>query len=399
MKKHVVVGVTGGIACYKAVDVVSRLKKQGLDVEVIMTKNACEFVQPLTFQTLSQNLVLGDMFEKPVKWDVEHIEIAKKADLFLIVPATANFIGKVASGIADDFLTTSIMATEAKVVVAPAMNTNMYENKIVQINIDKLKSIGYDFIEPASGLLACGDTGKGKCPEPEDIVKHVMNVLNEKKDMIGKKVLVTAGPTLESIDPVRFISNHSSGKMGYAIAENALKRGAEVILVSGPVSITCSVGIKRIDVKSTEDMFKEVDGNYDWADIVIKAAAPADYKPAKVYTEKIKKVADDFVISLERNPDILLELGKKKGNKILVGFAAETTNLYEYAKGKIEKKNLDFIVANDVSAAGAGFKGDTNIVKIIESNGNITEYDMMTKKEVAEEIINKVVEYINITKE
>ena len=399
MKKHVVVGVTGGIACYKAVDVVSRLKKQGLDVEVIMTKNACEFVQPLTFQTLSQNLVLGDMFEKPVKWDVEHIEIAKKADLFLIVPATANFIGKVASGIADDFLTTSIMATEAKVVVAPAMNTNMYENKIVQINIDKLKSIGYDFIEPASGLLACGDTGKGKCPEPEDIVKHVMNVLNEKKDMIGKKVLVTAGPTLESIDPVRFISNHSSGKMGYAIAENALKRGAEVILVSGPVSITCSVGIKRIDVKSTEDMFKEVDGNYDWADIVIKAAAPADYKPAKVYTEKIKKVADDFVISLERNPDILLELGKKKGNKILVGFAAETTNLYEYAKGKIEKKNLDFIVANDVSAAGAGFKGDTNIVKIIESNGNITEYDMMTKKEVAEEIINKVVEYIKITKE
>ncbi len=394
MKKRVVVGVTGGIACYKAVDVVSRLKKQGYDVEVIMTEHACEFVQPITFQTLSQNLVHLDMFEKPVKWDVEHIELAKRADLFLIVPATANFIGKVASGIADDFLTTTIMATKAKVIIAPAMNTNMFENKIVQSNIEKLKSFNYSFIEPASGLLACGDEGKGKCPEPEAIVQHVVNQLEHELDLTGKKIIVTAGPTLEAIDPVRFISNHSSGKMGYAIAENAAQRGAEVILISGPVAIKPASNVKVVPIQSTQDMYEAVHEYFDWADVVIKAAAPADYKPATVYSDKVKKSADDFSISLERNPDILFSLGKKKGSKILVGFAAETTNLEEYAKGKVKKKNLDFIVANDVSKAGAGFRGDTNIVKFIEANGNITTFDVMSKKEVATEIINKVVTLI-----
>lgn len=390
--KHVVVGVSGGIATYKALDVISRLKKQGINIQVIMTKNACEFVTPLSFQTISQNYVISDMWAEPKTWEVEHIELSKKADAFLIIPATANLIGKIAAGIADDMLTTTVMAAKCPVILVPSMNTNMYENPIFQENMQKLKAIGYHCMEPAEGRLACGDYGKGKLPDPEDIVGYALEVLNRgtKKDFDGKKVLVTAGPTIEAIDPVRFITNHSSGKMGYAIAEEAYNRGAEVVLVSGPVHLSCSDGIKRIDIQSTQDMLEAVLAHESWADVIIKAAAPADYRPAAVSDSKIKKGEESLEIKFIRNPDILMELGKNKGKKILVGFAAETQNVVEYAKEKIVKKNLDFIVANNVTETGAGFKSDTNIVKIIDSQGNITEYDMKTKKEVANIILDKV---------
>lgn len=395
--KHVIVGISGGIAAYKALDVVSSLKKQGLTIHVIMTQNACQFVTPLSFQTISQNYVISDMWTEPKTWEVEHIELSKKADAFLIVPATANVIGKIAAGIADDMLTTTLMATKCPVIVVPSMNTNMYENPIFQQNMKKLKDFGYYFMEPADGRLACGDYGKGKLPQYEDIVEYTLEVLNRntKKDFEGKRVLVTAGPTIEAIDPVRFISNHSSGKMGYALAEEAYKRGAEVLLISGPVvGLPCPEGIRKIDIISTQDMLGAVQSNYEWADVVIKAAAPADYRPVNVSNSKIKKTEDLLELKLTRNPDILKELGKNKGKKILVGFAAETQDLIEYAKDKISKKNLDFIVANDITETGAGFKSDTNIVKIIDAHGNITQYDIKSKSEVANIILDKVKLYL-----
>ncbi|QEK11994.1 bifunctional phosphopantothenoylcysteine decarboxylase/phosphopantothenate--cysteine ligase CoaBC [Crassaminicella thermophila] len=391
MHKNVIVGVTGGIAAYKAADVVSRLKKLGMNVKVIMTKSAQQFINPLTFQSLSQNYVVTDMFAEPKTWDVEHIALAKWAELFLVVPTTANVIGKIANGIADDMLTTTIMATRAKVLMAPAMNTNMYNNIIVKQNIEKLKDFGYYFVEPVTGRLACGDVGSGKLAEPEKIVKEAVRLLQDKKDLKGKKILITAGPTREAIDPVRYITNHSSGKMGYAIAERALDRGAEVLLISGPTNLKAPVGVNKIDVNTTNEMYEAVLKSFEWADVVIKSAAVADYRPAMVAENKIKKDDNDFSIKLVRNPDILKELGKrKKDNKILVGFAAETQNLFHNAKNKIQNKNLDFIVANDLTKEGAGFKSDTNIVTIIDKNGQTKHYEKMPKIDLAEIILDKV---------
>lgn len=398
-KKTIVVGVTGGIAAYKACDVVSRLKKLGAEVHVIMTSSATEFVSEMTFQTLSNNFVTTDMFEAPKTWEVEHIELAKKADAFLIVPATANFIGKIAGGIADDMLTTTVMATKSQVIIAPAMNTNMYENPIVQENIKKLKKYGYLFIEPATGLLACGDTGKGKLEQPEKIVEYVEAFFenkNREKDLKGLKILVTAGPTIESIDPVRYITNRSSGKMGYSIAQEAIKRGASVILVSGKTELAPPENLyKYIQIESAQELYDAIMSEYNGCDAVIQSAAVADYRPKEYCNKKIKKSDDDMVIKLCRNKDIAYELGKIKGEKVLIGFAAETNDLIENAKRKIKKKNLDFIVANDLTKEGAGFKSDTNIVKIIDAGGKVNEYPKLLKTEVADVILDKLVDIID----
>ncbi|MDK2563118.1 bifunctional phosphopantothenoylcysteine decarboxylase/phosphopantothenate--cysteine ligase CoaBC [Romboutsia sedimentorum] len=389
--KTVVIGVSGGIAVYKTLDVISRLKKLGVNVNVIMTKSATEFVTPLSFQSLSQNYVVCDMFEDPKTWDVEHISLAKKAAVFLIAPATANVIGKMANGIADDMLTTTVMATKAKVLIAPAMNTNMYENPVVQRNINTLKELGYNFVEPESGRLACGDIGRGKLATPETIVDEVVKLLSTKQDLKGKSIIITAGPTMESIDPVRFISNRSSGKMGYAIASQAINRGADVTLISGPTNLTPPQNLKKlVRIESAKDMYDAVIENFDENQVIIKSAAVADYKPKDYSDKKIKKSNDDLSIELDRNKDIAYEIGKIKKDKILVGFAAETNDLIENAKGKVQKKNLDFIVANDLTKEGAGFGVDTNIVKIIDKQGNITEYPKMKKEEVANVILDKI---------
>lgn len=390
--KTVVIGVSGGIAVYKACDIVSRLKKLNANVHVIMTKSATEFVTPLTFQSLSQNYVVSDMFEEPKTWDVEHISLAKKADVFLIAPATANVIGKVANGICDDMLTTTVMATTGKILIAPAMNTNMYKNPILQKNINILKELGYNFVNPESGRLACGDMGEGKLASPEIIVNAVIDLLNNRdKDLQGKKIMITAGPTVESIDPVRYLTNRSTGKMGYAIAKMAADRGADVTLVSGPTNITPPANLKKlIRIQSAEEMYSAIINNFDENQVIIKSAAVADYKPKTYSDKKIKKSNDDLVIELDRNKDIAYELGKIKKDKILVGFAAETNDLIENAKGKVNKKNLDFIVANDLTEEGAGFGTDTNIVKIIDKEGNISKYPQMKKDEVANVILDKV---------
>ena len=395
--KTVVIGVSGGIAVYKTLDVVSRLRKLGVNVNVIMTKSATEFVTPLSFQSLSQNYVVCDMFEDPKTWDVEHISLAKRADVFLIAPATANVIGKIANGIADDMLTTTVMATKAKVLIAPAMNTNMYQNPILQRNINTLKELGYNFVEPESGRLACGDTGKGKLASPETIVDEVVKLLSKEQDLKGKSIIVTAGPTVESIDPMRYITNRSTGKMGYSIAKEAIERGADVTLITGPTNLTPPQNLKKlIKIESANDMYEAVLENLDENDVVIKSAAVADYKPKNYSNKKIKKSDDDLVIELDRNKDIAQEIGKIKNNKILVGFAAETNDLIENASLKIKKKNLDFIVANDLTKEGAGFGVDTNIVKIIDKEGNITEYPKMKKEEVANIILDKIKELLSV---
>ena len=391
--KTVVIGVSGGIAVYKTLDVVSRLRKLGVNVNVIMTKSATEFVTPLSFQSLSQNYVVCDMFEDPKTWDVEHISLAKRADVFLIAPATANVIGKIANGIADDMLTTTVMATKAKVLIAPAMNTNMYENPILQRNINTLKELGYNFVEPESGRLACGDTGKGKLASPETIVDEVVKLLSKDQDLKGKSIIVTAG----SIDPMRYITNRSTGKMGYSIAKEAIERGADVTLITGPTNLTPPQNLKKlVKIESAKDMYEAVLENLDENDVVIKSAAVADYKPKNYSNKKIKKSDDDLVIELDRNKDIAQEIGKIKNNKILVGFAAETNDLIENASLKIKKKNLDFIVANDLTKEGAGFGVDTNIVKIIDKEGNITEYPKMKKEEVANIILDKIKELLSV---
>ena len=395
--KTVVIGVSGGIAVYKTLDVVSRLRKLGVNVNVIMTKSATEFVTPLSFQSLSQNYVVCDMFEDPKTWDVEHISLAKRADVFLIAPATANVIGKIANGIADDMLTTTVMATKAKVLIAPAMNTNMYENPILQRNINTLKELGYNFVEPESGRLACGDTGKGKLASPETIVDEVVKLLSKDQDLKGKSIIVTAGPTIESIDPMRYITNRSTGKMGYSIAKEAIERGADVTLITGPTNLTPPQNLKKlVKIESAKDMYEAVLENLDENDVVIKSAAVADYKPKNYSNKKIKKSDDDLVIELDRNKDIAQEIGKIKNNKILVGFAAETNDHIENASLKIKKKNLDFIVANDLTKEGAGFGVDTNIVKIIDKEGNITEYPKMKKEEVANIILDKIKELLSV---
>ena len=387
-KKCVVVGVSGGVAVYKALDVISRLRKKDVEVHVIMTKSATEFVTPLSFQSLSQNMVITDMFAEPKAWEIQHISLAKKADLMLIVPATANIIGKVANGIADDMLSTTIMATKAPVVFCPAMNTNMYENPIVQRNISLLKELGYEFIEPASGRLACGDEGKGKLQDTEIIAEETLRRLHSTKDLLGKKVVVTAGPTMVPIDPVRILTNRSSGKMGYSIAEEARDRGAEVVLISGPTSLRKPNGIKVIDIKTNEDMFNAIKNEFEDADIVIKSAAVADYKAKNYSNEKIKKTGDDLNLIFERDRDILKTLGDMKENQILVGFAAESSNLKENAKGKLDRKNLDYIVANDISKSETGFASDENKVTIISKSGEEVSLEKMSKREVAKNIFD-----------
>ena len=390
-KKTVVIGVCGGIAAYKACDIVSKLKKLDLDVHVIMTKSACEFVAPMTFQTLSQNFAITDMFEEPKTWDVEHISLAKKADTFLIVPATANVIGKIAGGIADDMLTTTVMATKAPVIIAPAMNTNMYENPIVQDNIEKLKGYGYKFVEPASGRLACGDLGRGKLADVDDIVHEVYVSLFGSDDLKGMKITVTAGPTVEDIDPVRYITNRSSGKMGYSIAKRAIMRGAEVTLISGPTSLDRPRGVyKFVQTSSAESLYNAVNDNFEDCDALIQSAAVADYKPKNYSKKKVKKKDGDLSIELARTKDVAKEMGKIKADKVLVGFAAETNDLLQNAQRKIESKNLDFIVANDLTKEGAGFNTDTNIVKIIDADGNMEDYPKMSKEDVADIILDKV---------
>lgn len=389
--KTVVLGVSGGIAVYKACDLVSKLKKIGLNVNVIMTKAAAEFVSPLTFQSLSQNYVVSDMFVEPKTWDVEHISLAKKADLFLIVPATANIIGKIANGISDDMLTTTVMATKAPVLIAPAMNTNMYENVIVQNNIEFLQSLGYNFMEPDSGRLACGDIGAGKLANVDTILDRIVDLLNVEQDLKGQKIVVTAGPTVERIDPVRFLSNRSTGKMGYSIASEAAKRGADVTLISGPTNLKVPTGLsKYVQIESADELYEAMVDNFDENRVFIQSAAVADYRPNEYSDKKIKKSDNDLVINLGRNKDIAYEIGKNKKDKVLVAFAAETNDLIEHAKGKITKKNLDFIVANDLTQKGAGFKADTNIVKIIDKKGSIEEYPKMKKEEVANIILDKV---------
>lgn len=389
-KKTVVVGVTGGIAVYKALDVISRLKKEDIDVHVIMTEHATKFVNPISFQSLSQNMVVVDMFAEPKAWEIQHISLAKKADLMLIVPATVNILGKVACGIADDMLSTTIMATKAPVVFAPAANTNMFLNPIVQDNIKKLKQYGYEFIEPESGRLACGDVGSGKLADTKLISDVVISRLYDTKDLIGKKVLVTAGPTIASIDPVRYITNRSSGKMGYAIAEEARDRGAEVILISGPSNIEKPWGIKVIDVSINEEMLNAVEKHFEWADIVIKAAAVADYKPKTYSEKKIKKSEEEISLQLHKDTDILKKLGSMKKNQILVGFAAESNDLIQNAKTKLEKKNLDYIVANDITDKDAGFATNDNRVNILCRDGNCIPLEKMSKRKVARELFNLI---------
>lgn len=398
--KNIVVGVSGGIAAYKAVELVSRLKKAGATVYVIMTKAATEFVTPLTFRELSGNPVAVDLWSEVKHWNVEHIALASAADLFVVAPATANIIGKVANGIADDMLSTTIMATKAPVIMAPAMNTNMYENPLVQQNIAKLTALGYSFIEPASGMLACGVEGQGRLPEPACIVDYIIDFMKKqfagpanpvkKNDLAGKKVIVTAGGTREPLDPVRYIGNRSSGKMGYALAEAAKTRGAQVTLISGPTKLKPPEDVAYVAVETAAEMRQAVLNEYQTADIVIKAAAVADYKPRQVALQKIKKAGDTLTLVLEKNPDILLELGQYKKQQILVGFAAETESLLEHAGDKLMRKNLDMIVANDVTQAGAGFNTDTNIVKLLYRDGRIEEIAQMTKRELADVIFDKI---------
>lgn len=387
-KKCVVLGVTGGIASYKALDILSRLKKLDYDVNVIMTKSALKFINPISFQSLSGNMVSKDMFEEPKAFEIQHISLAKKADLILVAPATANIIGKVANGIADDMLSTTIMAATCKVVFAPAMNTNMYKNPIVQNNIEKLKSYGYEFINPISGRLACGDIGEGKMADTESITETIHSKLYPLKDLEGKNVLVTAGPTVAPIDPVRYITNKSSGKMGYAIAEEARDRGANVTLVSGPTNIKAPLGVELLKVNTNEEMLKVLQSKFSKEDIIIKAAAVADYKPKEYSDHKIKKSGDDLNLQLVRDTDILKELGLIKKHQILVGFAAESKDLLENAKGKLNKKNLDFIVANNILSDETGFASDYNLVTIISKEGNIINLDKMSKRDVAKNLFD-----------
>lgn len=391
--KNIVVGVTGGIAAFKVVSVVSSLRKLGANVRVIMTKAATELVQPLTFRILSSNPVYVEQFAEPKVWNVEHIALADFADLFVIVPATANIIGKIAHGIADDLLSTTVMAVQSPVLIIPAMNVKMYNNPIVQDNIAKLKEYGYRLQEPNSGLHACGDIGRGRLPEPNEILARIIYELTP-KDLAGKKIVVTAGGTREAIDPVRFLSNPSTGKMGYSIAEAAHFRGAEVVLVSAPTHLQASPGIRVVSIVSTEEMAEVLLNEAEDADVVIKAAAVADYTPIHYSEHKTKKTDDDLVIRFKRTPDILAELGKrKKPGQILIGIAAETQNLVENAKSKLIRKNADMFIANDVSIPGSGFAVDTNQVTII-TRDEIKTLELMTKQQVAEVILDKVVEII-----
>lgn len=389
--KKIVLGVTGGIAVYKAVDLVSRLRKQGCEVRVVMTEHAQQFVTPLTFKEISGNQVAVSMWSSNQEFNVEHIALANWADAFVVAPATANIIAKMAYGLADDLLSTTLLAAQAPIVVCPAMNTGMYENAATQENIAKLKSRGVTVMPPAVGKLACGTSGAGRLPEPQEIVEFLNAFFAKREgDLRGLKVLVTAAGTREPIDPVRFVGNRSSGKMGYAVAQMAAERGAEVLLISGPSALSIPANVKAIKVETTNEMLEVCLESYDKVDIVIKAAAVADYRPRDVAEQKIKKKTDDaLTVVMDKNPDILKTLGAKKTHQVLVGFAAETQNLLENARDKVVKKNLDMIVANDVTAAGAGFNADTNIVKFLFANGEVRSLEQMPKVDVANCILDE----------
>ena len=391
MKKPcVVLGVTGGIAVYKACELLRLLQKRGIDVFVVMTQNACRFVAPLTFETLSGHPVAVDTFDRPQTWEVEHIALAKRADLFLIAPATANIMGKMACGIADDMLSTTVMATRAPVLVAPAMNTGMWENAAVQQNIKTLRARGVEIVAPVSGHLACGDSGAGKLEDVEVIAERACELLFAKKDMEGLRVMVTAGPSREALDPVRYISNRSSGKMGYAIAQAAQKRGAEVTLLSGPVAIEAPQGVKLVPFTTTQELLDRASELAREQDLLIQAAAPADYRAKEVAPQKIKKQGGEpMTFTLVENPDVAATLGKaKRSGQVFVGFAAETNDVLAHAKDKLARKNLDMIVANDVTRPGAGFDVDTNIVTPITKDGQ-EALPMMSKAEVAQRILDR----------
>lgn len=392
--KKIVLGVTGGIAVYKAVDLVSRLRKQGAEVRVVMTDHAKEFVTPLTFKEISGNKVAVSMWESNQEFNVEHIALANWADVFIVAPATANIIAKMACGIADDLLSTTLLAAQAPIIVCPAMNTGMYNHPATQENLGKLQSRGVTIMPPAVGMLACGVSGPGRLPEPQQIVEFVKDFFAKREgDLRGLKVLVTAAGTREPIDPVRFVGNRSSGKMGYAIAQIAAERGADVLLVTGPSALPIPPNVAYQKVETTGEMLAACLEAYDKADIVIKAAAVADYRPHDVAAQKIKKKTDDaLTVVMDKNPDILKELGARKKQQILVGFAAETQNLLENAREKIVKKNLDMIVANDVTAAGAGFNADTNIVKFLFPGGRVCSLEQMPKTAVAEKLLDTVLE-------
>ena len=390
--KKIVLGVTGGIAVYKAVDLVSKLRKEGADVRVVMTESAAKFVTPLTFKEISGNTVAVSMWAEAQEFHVEHIALADWADLMIIAPATANILAKAANGIADDLLSTVILASKTPIVLCPAMNCQMYINPITQDNLKKLADYGFIIMQPATGYLACGTSGVGRLPEPAEIIAFTKNFISHKEgDLKGLKILVTAAGTREPIDPVRFVGNRSSGKMGYAVAQAASERGADVVLVSGPSSLTPPANVEVINVETTREMMNAVLAKYAEMDIVIKAAAVADYCPHEVAEQKIKKATDDaLTIVLDKNPDILKKLGELKTRQFLVGFAAETQNLLANATEKIKKKNLDMIVANDVTVAGAGFNYDTNVVKFLFPNGEVKNLAKMSKLEVAQALLNEV---------
>ncbi len=394
--KTVVLGVTGSIAAYKIASLASMLVKQHAEVHVLMTENAAKFITPITFETLTNQKCIVDTFDREFEFDVKHISLAKKADIFMVAPASANVIGKIANGIADDMLTTTIMACEAPKFIAPAMNTHMFMNPIVQDNLDKLRRFGYEIIQPASGYLACGDTGAGKMPEPEVLFNYILRTIGRPHDLTGKKVLITAGPTQEAIDPVRYITNHSTGKMGYAIAKAAMLRGAKVTLISGPVSITPPPFVDVVKVTTAAQMAEAVKLVAPEQDIIIKSAAVADYKPKTVAPEKIKKSAEDSVIELDRTEDILAYLGAHKvPGQFICGFAMETENVLENSRAKLEKKNADMIVSNSLRTKGAGFGGDTNVVTLITKD-SAKEYPLMSKDEVGDVILDTILQKMEL---
>jgi phosphopantothenoylcysteine decarboxylase/phosphopantothenate--cysteine ligase len=392
--KKIILGISGGISAYKAAEVCRRLKKLGAEVQVVMTQAGTRFITSLTMETLSENEVITEMFPQHRMVGTRHINLAQWADLVLVAPATYNLIGKISSGMADDILTTVISSTKAPVFLAPAMNVNMYENPICQQNIEKLKKLGYRFIEPGVGDLACGTVGRGRMAEPEEIQNEVIKILVEKKDLLGKSILVTASRTEEPIDAVRFLSNRSSGKMGYAIAEEAFRRGAKVTLISGPSNLIPSSGINLVKVRTAQEMYKAVQKSFGKSDALIMASAVSDFTPQKISSGKIKKEDVELDLKLKPTPDILKEMGRKKGKKILVGFAMETEDEIKNAKLKLKEKNLDLVVVNNPDLQGAGFEVDTNIATIIDKKGKIEKLPLMSKKELAEKIIDRIVKLL-----